>query len=70
MVGYDNTHLASLRHIALTTVDQPRERLGRLAVELVRRRLDAPDGSWRALPAVRRTLEPQLVVRGTTAAPR
>lgn len=65
VVGYDNTWLAALRHIALTTIDQPRTEMGRLAAAaLVQRVRDE-----RTEPA-RHHVHPSLVVRETTAPPR
>jgi DNA-binding LacI/PurR family transcriptional regulator len=62
LVGYDNTSLAAMRHIALTTVDQPRQAMGELAVELLQRRRER-----RTAPGRVRLVEPQLIERGTTA---
>lgn len=65
IVGYDNTALAQTRLIDLTTVDDDSFGVGRESGKLLRARIagDEPVG-------VRRTLEPSLVVRGTTARPR
>ncbi|MPY77427.1 MAG: substrate-binding domain-containing protein [Actinophytocola sp.] len=65
VVGYDNTALSGLRHVALTTVDQPRAEMGRLAAHTLVHR--ARGGRGRAQ---RRLVTPSLVVRSTTAVPR
>jgi DNA-binding LacI/PurR family transcriptional regulator len=64
LMGYDNTALAALRHISLTTIDQPRNQIGVMAMKAVVRRIEHP-GS----PARRHVLAPKLVVRVTTARP-
>jgi DNA-binding LacI/PurR family transcriptional regulator len=65
VVGYDNTALAALGRLSLTTVDQPRTEMGRLAVQCL---LERVGGSHRR--AVRHELAPELVIRRTTAPPR
>lgn len=61
IVGYDNTHLAAIRHISLTTVDQPRRDMGKVAAELLCARIDD------LLREPRQTLVvPHLVTRATT----
>jgi len=65
LVGFDNTTLAALRHISLTSINQPGSDMGRSAVERL----------WERIGGVRTTpqhdvVAPNLVVRSTTGPPR
>jgi DNA-binding LacI/PurR family transcriptional regulator len=61
IVGYDNTHLAAIRHISLTSVDQPRRDMGRVAAELLCARIENPGRAPRQTLVV-----PHLVARATS----
>jgi DNA-binding LacI/PurR family transcriptional regulator len=64
VVGYDNTALAAVSQIHLTTVDQPRPDMGRTAVKLLLERLTMKRDVARHV-----LIPPTLVIRGTTAPP-
>lgn len=65
LVGYDNTSLAALRHISLTSIHQPGGDMGRSAVDRLAERI----ASERVAPR-HDVVTPSLVVRSTTAPPR
>lgn len=62
LMGYDNTALASLRHISLTTINQPRREIGETAMKALLRRIGRPD-----VRPQRVILLPTVVTRDTTA---
>lgn len=66
VVGYDDSNIASLSFLNLTTIRHDPTRLAELAVAAVVDRLD----NHSHLPPTQTRVEAQLVVRQTTAAPR
>jgi DNA-binding LacI/PurR family transcriptional regulator len=64
VVGFDDSHLARLAHIDLTTVGQDIARLAGLAVGRAVARLEGAE-----IPAGEQVITPRLVVRGTSAPP-
>jgi DNA-binding LacI/PurR family transcriptional regulator len=65
LIGYDNNRMAALRHISLTTIDQPGDHMGRSAVDRLSERID----KGRTEPS-HDVVAPSLVVRSTTGPPR
>jgi LacI family transcriptional regulator len=64
IVGFDNTILASVTDPPLTTVAQPIELMGNMTVNLLIGKLKKE-----TIVSPRTVLQPELVVRGSTAAP-
>jgi DNA-binding LacI/PurR family transcriptional regulator len=67
VLGFDNSPLAGLAHIDLTTVGQDSAGLARAAVARLVGRLDNTSTDGPTVDVVR---EPRLIVRGSTASPR
>jgi len=65
VVGFDDIESAAYQNPALTTVRQPLRKMGRIAAETLLRRINRSrnDGNAEAM------VDPELVVRDTTAAP-
>lgn len=67
VVGFDDSPLAGLAHVDLTTIRQDSAGLAGVAVQRLVGRLDEPPAAADPLDLVR---EPALVVRGSTSPPR
>lgn len=66
VIGFDDIAASSLYTPALTTISQPLEEMGKLAVGLVAEGIDCVLEK-KPVPASHRKLTPQLAVRGSTA---
>jgi DNA-binding LacI/PurR family transcriptional regulator len=62
VVGFDDIQSAAYQNPGLTTVRQPLREMGRNAAEILVRRINRPGSDFHD----RYTVEPELVVRGTT----
>ncbi|ELK8293421.1 substrate-binding domain-containing protein [Vibrio cholerae] len=60
LIGYDDVHIAKFMTPALTTIHQPKYRLGKAAVDTLLYRLENPDTTAQVVQ-----LEPTLVVRNS-----
>jgi len=65
VIGFDNTILASVTDPPLTTVAQPMEEMGRMAVDLLIQELKKE----LTQPKQRTVLRPELIIRQSTSAP-
>ncbi|MET9966903.1 substrate-binding domain-containing protein, partial [Streptomyces sp. NPDC006356] len=65
VVGYDNTSIARVRHVWLTTVDNASHEVGRRAARRLLDRFEGTGGAGEVRLAV-----PTLEIRGSTAPPR
>ncbi|NBI41228.1 substrate-binding domain-containing protein [[Haemophilus] felis] len=58
VIGYDNIHLAQYMSPPLSTINQPKAELGKLAVETLLQRIKNPQENYRTL-----LLEPEIIER-------
>ncbi|MGW5696974.1 LacI family DNA-binding transcriptional regulator [Streptomyces asiaticus] len=65
VVGYDDSHIADLAHVNLTTVRQDAQQMGTLAVRAAVRRIAEPQLE----PPTEAVTKTMLVLRGTTSEP-
>lgn len=65
VVGFDDIESAAYQNPALTTVRQPLRKMGRIAAETLLRRISRP----RSDGVAEMMVEPELVIRDTTAVP-
>lgn len=63
VVGYDNSSICRMLRPQLTSVDQPRQQMGRMALEMLSQRLAGRSED------LHERLSPQLVVRSSTGVP-
>jgi DNA-binding LacI/PurR family transcriptional regulator len=67
VVGFDDIQSAAYQNPGLTTVRQPLREMGRIAAEIVLRRIKRPTSDQRG---GEQTVEPELIIRETTCRPR
>jgi DNA-binding LacI/PurR family transcriptional regulator len=62
IVGYDGIEAAALASVPLTTIDQPVEKIGTLAVDIIQKRIEGSDIGNRTI------LKPALIIRESCGA--
>ena len=69
VLGYDNTVFARMRRVSLSTVDAHISEVGRVAGVMLLENLERPEDGPEPGTARAQLIEPELIVRGSTAAP-
>ncbi len=62
IVGFDDITLSSFAQVPLTTIHQPTDKIGRMSVEIIQKRIDRADIGNRTI------LKPSLIIRDTCGA--